>query len=149
MWVGGTGPKRTPRLAAAYADGWNVPYVSPATFAALTARIDEACERIGRDPQTLERSVNVLFHLATDGRTAADVERDLRTKWASMSDTVDVDEIVGGALMGAPAEAAAKIDEYVAAGADGVNIALRAPIDAEALEAYLTEVVPAVRAAHG
>jgi hypothetical protein len=37
--------------------------------------------------------------------------------------------------------------EYVEAGADEVNIALRAPWDAEALDAYLTDVMPRVRQA--
>jgi len=33
----------------------------------------------------------------------------------------------------------------VDAGAQGVNVALRAPWDEDALDAYLTDVVPAVR----
>ena len=37
--------------------------------------------------------------------------------------------------------------EYVEAGADEINIALRAPWDAEALDAYLTKVMPEVRKA--
>ena len=33
IWIGGSGEKRTLRIAARYADGWNVPFVSPETFA--------------------------------------------------------------------------------------------------------------------
>ena len=29
IWIGGRGPKRTPRMAAQYADGFNVAYVPP------------------------------------------------------------------------------------------------------------------------
>ena len=55
--------------------------------------------------------------------------------------------VSGGALLGTPDQAVARILEYVDAGADDVNIALRAPWDDDVLQAYLDDVVPAVRAA--
>ena len=33
IWVGGGGEKRTLRIAAQWADGWNIPFVAPETFA--------------------------------------------------------------------------------------------------------------------
>ena len=39
--------------------------------------------------------------------------------------------------------------QYVEAGADEINVALRAPWIPEALDAYLTEVMPAIRKAIG
>ena len=36
IWVGGGGEKRTLRIVAKYADGWNIPFVAPETFAART-----------------------------------------------------------------------------------------------------------------
>ncbi|CAN5869451.1 hypothetical protein BH24ACT3_BH24ACT3_19490 [soil metagenome] len=33
IWIGGGGEQRTLRIAARWADGWNVPFVSPETFA--------------------------------------------------------------------------------------------------------------------
>ena len=53
--------------------------------------------------------------------------------------------VTGGALTGTPDRAVERIAEYRAAGADLVNVALRLPVQTEALEAYLTEVVPAAR----
>jgi alkanesulfonate monooxygenase SsuD/methylene tetrahydromethanopterin reductase-like flavin-dependent oxidoreductase (luciferase family) len=50
-------------------------------------------------------------------------------------------------LLCTPDRAVERILEYRDAGADEVNIALRAPWNPEALDAYLTEVMPAVRRA--
>ncbi|HSS08325.1 MAG TPA: hypothetical protein VLL25_00470, partial [Acidimicrobiales bacterium] len=59
------------------------------------------------------------------------------------------DRVKGGAVMGLPEQVIEQVAAYVEGGAEGVNIALRAPWDDEALEAYLTDVVPAIRAEFG
>jgi len=55
------------------------------------------------------------------------------------------ERVVEGALLCTPDQAVERILEYAKAGADEVNIALRAPWDEEALDAYLEQVMPAVR----
>ncbi len=56
--VGGTGPTRTPALAARYATEFNVPPMNtPAAAAALIGRVREACIDHGRDPDELTFSV--------------------------------------------------------------------------------------------
>ncbi len=51
--VGGSGKKRTPRLAARYASEFNVPFASTADNARLFVGVREACEEAGRDPASL------------------------------------------------------------------------------------------------
>ena len=46
--VGGTGARRTPRLAARFADEFNVPFRSLADSAAVFTHVREACEAAGR-----------------------------------------------------------------------------------------------------
>lgn len=46
--VGGRGPKRTPELAARYADEFNMPFKSVAETARAYRRVAEACDRTGR-----------------------------------------------------------------------------------------------------
>lgn len=140
LWIGGTGPRRTPALAAAHADGWNGAYISPRTFGRRCARLDGACERLGRDPASLERSVNVMFMLATDVAAEVRLRAELDAQWGERAAA-----LAEGALLGTPEQAVEKILAYREAGADGLNIALRAPWDDEALAAYLDVVVPAVR----
>src|SRR5580700_4430905 len=51
--VGGGGAKRTPRLAATYANEFNLPFSSLADTEAQYGRVRAACEDRGRDPGTL------------------------------------------------------------------------------------------------
>ena len=141
MWTGGRGPRRTPAIAARFCSGWNVPYVGPDDFQALNGRLDSACASIDRDPATLERSVNIAFHLGAD-RASADAElRRIREQWGAEM----AERVTAGALTGTPDDAVAQIAAYRDAGADLVNIALRLPVDSDALDAYLDVVVPTVR----
>jgi alkanesulfonate monooxygenase SsuD/methylene tetrahydromethanopterin reductase-like flavin-dependent oxidoreductase (luciferase family) len=141
LWTGGRGSRRTPQNAARYCAGWNVPYVGPAEFRRLNDRLDAACEAIGRDPKTLERSVNLAFHVgATPAEADAELER-IRQQWGPEV----AERLTEGALTGTPDRAVDRIAEYRAAGADLVNVALRFPVGTDAFDAYLTDVVPAAR----
>ena len=59
IWVGGGGEKRTLKIAAKYADAWNVPFISPEAFAQKRAVLHEHCESIGRNPAELACAVNL------------------------------------------------------------------------------------------
>ncbi|HKI73475.1 MAG TPA: TIGR03560 family F420-dependent LLM class oxidoreductase [Pseudomonadales bacterium] len=140
IWIGGLGEKKTLKIVARHADGWNAAYTTPENFARLGKILDAWCEEQDRDPSTLRRSINLTFNLAI---SAADAERErqnLREAWGPAAARIE-----GGALLGTPAQAIERIREYEAAGADQVNIALRAPWNEEALDAYVSEVMPALR----
>jgi F420-dependent oxidoreductase-like protein len=122
IWIGGGGEKRTLKIAAQYADGWNVPFIAPDAFAHKNAVLDEHCAAVGRDPKEIKRAINV--GLAYD-------EANLQQQFGAISDLVRP-----GVLTGSDDEIMARIGEYVAAGADQVNIALRAPFDLAALERF-------------
>ena len=133
IWIGGRGPKRTPRMAAQYADGFNLPYVSPEEFRQRMEQLEVACGRLGRDPADISRSVNLHFLMAVDDAGAR------RAKDRLEKMTPDRRE---GALNGTTQEVVDRIGEYMEAGAEGLNIAFRAPIDWEAFEAYIENVLP-------
>jgi len=56
--IGGSGERVTLRLVAEHADAWNT-FGPPANFAAKNAVLDRWCERLGRDPATIERTVAI------------------------------------------------------------------------------------------
>ncbi len=55
--IGGGGEKVTLRLVAEYADIWNG-FGDPAAAGAKSRILDEWCQRVGRDPAEIERSVS-------------------------------------------------------------------------------------------
>ena len=59
IWIGGGGEKRTLKIAAKYADGWNVPFVGPDTFAHKRSVLHGFCDSVGRDPAEIRCAINV------------------------------------------------------------------------------------------
>jgi alkanesulfonate monooxygenase SsuD/methylene tetrahydromethanopterin reductase-like flavin-dependent oxidoreductase (luciferase family) len=57
IWIGGSGPKRTLRITAQYADVWNAAGGSPQEVSCSSAILDQHCADVGRDPNQIRRSV--------------------------------------------------------------------------------------------
>ena len=142
IWIGGVGEKRTLKLVADYADGWNAAYLSAEEFGRVNEVLNHWCEDESRDPTSLRRGANVAFHL---GLSQKDVQRErerLQEDWGSQAGQIE-----NGALICTPDQAVDRLMEYVLAGADEINVALRAPWNDEALDAYLSDIMPKVRKA--
>lgn len=140
IWIGGRGEKRTLEIAARRADGWNAAYTSAKEFTRLNGVLDHWCEADGRDPAAIRRSANIAFHLALDDAGVKRERARFAKDWGA-----GAERVAAGALLCMPEAAVEAVMGYVAGGADDVNIALRAPWDEAALDAYLEEVLPALR----
>jgi F420-dependent oxidoreductase-like protein len=105
--VGGHGPKRTPRLAAQFADEFNVGFSDLATTTAQFARVRAACEAAGRDPDELVYSAAQVLCVGRD-------EAELARRAAAIGR--DVAELRGSGMAGTATEVAAKMREWEAAG---------------------------------
>lgn len=132
IWIGGGGEHVTLRICAQHADGWNVPFVGPDAWAHKSKVLDAHCERVGRDPAEITRTVNVGM---------AFTEEQLQVQFGPLSQYVRP-----GVLSGSVQEMVDKVGAYVGAGASWVVVAVRAPFDPDALERFAAEVVPAVSA---
>jgi len=140
IWIGGGGEKRTLRTTARFADGWNVPYISPAEWAAKNAVLDRWCEKERRDPTSIARTVNVGFYMGADAKGATRAEERYRTEW---SGTVPADNTRTGMLRGLARDASEMVAAYRDAGVAQLNIAVRAgPYDWDALAAFAEDVMP-------
>jgi hypothetical protein len=56
--IGGAGEKVTLRLVAEHADGWNS-FGPPESYAAKNKILNDWCERVGRRPEEIERTVGI------------------------------------------------------------------------------------------
>lgn len=101
--VGGHGKKRTPALAAQFADEFNVPFASAADVATINGRVDAACEAIGRDPKSLTRSAALVV---CAGSSDAELAR------RSEAIGRELDELRENGLAGTPEEIAAKATAF-------------------------------------
>ncbi len=70
--LGGAGKVRTPRLAATYADEFNMPFRLLAETRAQFDRVREACAAAGRDPASMTFSAALTVCC---GRTTAELDR--------------------------------------------------------------------------
>ncbi|MFZ4810869.1 MAG: TIGR03560 family F420-dependent LLM class oxidoreductase [Ilumatobacteraceae bacterium] len=120
IWIGGGGEKRTLKIAAQYADGWNVPFITPDAFAHKNGVLDDHCAAAGRDPSEIARAINVGL---------AWTDESLHQQFGALAEMVR-----GGVLSGSDEQVLDTIGRYIDAGADQVNIALRAPFDLDAIE---------------
>ena len=133
--IGGLGAKRTPALAARYADEFNLPFVDVETTTAQFARVRAACEEQGRDPETLRWSNALVVCVGAD---EAEVER----RAAAIGR--DKDELRANGVAGTPQEAIDKLAAYAAAGAERVYLQFLDLGDLDHLRLVAAEVMPHV-----
>ena len=131
--LGGGGARRTPRLAARFADEFNVPFHSVADSAAGFARVREACEAAGRYPASMTYSVAQTVCCGKD-------EAEFRRRAAAIGR--EPAEAREHGVGGTPGEVAAKIAEFAEAGAERVYLQVLDLGDLDHLALIASDVVP-------
>jgi F420-dependent oxidoreductase-like protein len=134
--VGGAGPRRTPRLAARFADEYNMMFASVEDTAAAYGRVRQACQDAGRDPGSLLYSA---AQTVCCGRDGAEVAR------RAEAIGEELDELSHTGLAGSPAEIVDKLGRLAAAGATRVYLQVLDLHDLDHLELLASEVLPQVR----
>lgn len=118
--VGGVGKPRSLRLGAQYADEYNISSSTPDQVREINVRLDAACEKLGRDPATLERSVMAGVLIGSDD---ADVRRRTEAQIAVFGESGEDAQLWLDArqdrwVTGTPDAAQARIAEYRDTGID-------------------------------
>ncbi|HTX28670.1 MAG TPA: LLM class F420-dependent oxidoreductase [Streptosporangiaceae bacterium] len=133
--IGGHGVRRTPRLAARFADEFNVGFESVLESAAGFARVREACEAAGRGPTSMTYSVAQMVCCGKD-------EAEFRRRAAAIGR--DPAQARQDGIAGTPGEVADKIAEFAAVGADRVYLQVLDLHDRDHLELIASDVAPQV-----
>jgi F420-dependent oxidoreductase-like protein len=128
LLVGASGEKIALDIVARHADIWNS-FGSPEVFQRKIAVLTEHCRKVGRDSETIEKSVLLQMTLTDDPETARRALKD--ESW--------------GMLAGSAAEIRRQIERYIAVGVTHIIISLSAPYDTTTLRRFAAEVVPAFR----
>jgi F420-dependent oxidoreductase-like protein len=133
--LGGSGARRTPRLAARFADEFNVPFQSIQDSAAGFARIREACEAAGRYPASMTYSVAQTVCCGKD-------EAEFRRRAAAIG--LEPARAREHGLGGTPGEVVAKIAEFAEIGAERVYLQVLDLSDLDHLALIASDVAPQV-----
>jgi F420-dependent oxidoreductase-like protein len=131
--VGGAGKKRTPALAARYADEFNAPFAKVADLPAMFDRVRAASEQIGRAQAPALSAAAVLCV----GRDEAEVKR----RAAAIGR--DVEEMRGnGGVVGTPDQAVEILGRYAETGASRMYLQTLDLTDLDHIELVATAVAP-------
>ncbi len=131
--IGGLGKKRTPALAAQYADEFNLPFVDVETTVAQFARVRAACEERDRDPATMIWSNALVVCVGSD-------EAEFQRRAEKIGRAPD--ELRANGIAGTPEEALARIEEYRAAGSERIYLQFLDLADLDHLRLVAAEVMP-------
>ncbi|WP_432493277.1 LLM class F420-dependent oxidoreductase [Kineococcus gypseus] len=131
--VGGGGKRRTPALAAQYADEFNLPFASAEDNAAAIARVREACAARGRDAGEITFSAALVLCC---GRDEAEVARRAAAIGREPA------ELRENGLAGTPAEVVDAIGRYAQVGITRFYLQVMDLSDLEHLDLVAQEVRP-------
>jgi F420-dependent oxidoreductase-like protein len=133
--VGGHGAKRTPALAARFASEFNVPFPRLDPYREAVARVQQACEGVGRDPATLRTTVALVVACGTD-------EAEYSRRAAAIGRAPD--ELRANGAAGLPAEVIDTLLAYRDAGATTAYLQVLDLDDLDHLRLLAAEVMPEV-----
>lgn len=133
--IGGGGPKRTPYLAARFADEFNLPFAPLDQFVSQRDRVRAACDAIERDPGTLTFSAALTVACGAD---EAEVER--RAAAIGMPASM----LRERQLAGTPPEVVDRIRAFADAGAARMYLQVLDLDDLDHLALLASEVMPHV-----
>jgi F420-dependent oxidoreductase-like protein len=131
--LGGWGTKRTPRLAARYADEFNMPFAPASYYREGCDHVRAACEKIGRDPATMRFTIALVVIAGAN-------DADFRRRAEASSQVPD--EARANAAAGTPAEIVDRIHEFERAGAETVYLQYLTLDEPEHLQLIGEEVLP-------
>ena len=140
--VGGEGSPRSLRLAARYADEYNMSNSSPEQCAEAFGRLEAECRKIGRDPSQLTRSVMAGLLIGSD---AAEMERRIEAQLA-MVEVGDedarpwLDARLPRWVAGTPDQARAMVESFAGAGVQRIMLQDMLPRDHGMIELAAREL---------
>ncbi len=140
--VGGEGSPRSLRIAARYADEFNVTSSGPARVADRFERLAAACAAIGRDPATMRRSAMVGTLVGRDEAELAERKQAVLGEFTIEEQAEDWFAAREQRwIIGTPDQARAKVAEFEAAGVERLMLQDFLPHDLEMVDLLGQELI--------
>ena len=136
LWVGGAGEKRTLRVIARYADGWNCS-VDPGEYAHKLDVLKRHCEDAGTDVDAIRKSIYFVLGVHEDGSLAREIAHETLGRFG-----VRVEKSL---IAGTPGECVDQIRRFVDMGVSHFIVELQPPYDHPGLELLAEKVMPEFR----
>jgi F420-dependent oxidoreductase-like protein len=133
--MGGWGTKTTPRLAARFADEFNMPFPPPSYYREGCDHVRAACEATGRDPSTMRFTVAVIVCIGRD-------DAEFRRRAAAIGH--DPEQLRASSAAGEPAQAVEQLRAFADAGAETAYLQVLDLTDLDHLRLLASEVAPHV-----
>ncbi len=133
--LGGWGTKRTPRLAARFADEFNLPFPPVSYYREGCDHVRAACEKVERDPATMRFTAALV---ACVGRDEAEIAKRAEAIGQKPED------LRANAAGGLPGEVVERINEFADAGAETVYLQILDLDDHDHLRLIAADVAPHV-----
>jgi F420-dependent oxidoreductase-like protein len=133
--IGGAGARRTPALAARYADEFNAAFRPAEDAAAAFGRVREACAADGRDPASMVLSTAQVVCCGKD-------EAELARRAAAIGR--EVSELRKNGLAGSPSEIVDQLGAFADAGATTAYLQVLDLDDLDHLDLLASQVLPQV-----
>ena len=135
LLIGGQGTPRSYRLAARYADEFNLSSSGPARAHDAFTAVDAACVAIGRDPATLTHSTMAGILIGRDeGEMAGRLSAAIRAFGADEDDRDWLDQRLERWITGTPDEARAMVRRFEAAGVERIMLQDFLPWDLDMID---------------
>jgi F420-dependent oxidoreductase-like protein len=132
--VGGNGTPRSMRIAARFADEFNLSSSSPAVAREKYARLDEACRAVGRDPSTMTKSTMAGVLIGRDRDELRRRQEALLREFDSDAGEEWFEERAERWVYGTPDEARAQVERFEEAGAERIMLQDFTPRDLEMVD---------------
>jgi len=135
LLVGGSGSPRSYRIAARYADEFNLSSSGPDRAREAFAAVDAACVAIGRDPSSLTHSTMAGVLIGrTEGEMRDRLSAAVRAFGSDVDDRAWLDERLARWITGTPDDARDAVRRFAAAGVERIMLQDFLPWDLDMID---------------
>jgi len=138
--IGGVGERFTLPLVARFADVWNVPTYGLGVWPDRVPALEAACERYGRDPASIRRSLEAVLVVAADEHALVEERARAERRYAGPGWG-----LAEGGFVGTPAALVDRIGALMEQGVSLFVFFLADRGERDMLDLLATEVIPHLR----